>query len=513
MIRRARRRTAPATRPRPPRHLRTGVLGLLVLVLASALILTGRGLPAGGPGRTLHADVAEIRGLRAGAPVRVAGVAVGRVEGIELRDSGLARVTIGLGDDAPALRAGTRLRIHPRVFLEGGYAVQLEPGPPGGAELADGAVLPAASTAASVPLPAVTGTLDAATRDGLRGVARELDRALARSGDARRLARSLSPMLRDATALARAARGEDPDDLRGLLRSAAAVTAALDAEDGRLAGTVVGVRRVATAAAGEERALRATLRELPGIADRAPAALRAVRRARPTVDALLRDLDPALRAAPSALRAADGTLRQAGALAAPAELPALLRDARPLVRELRPGAEDGAAVLDGALPLLRCVRDRLVPAFGRTVPDGALTTGTTVLQELLGLSAGLSSAGAPFDANGWLVRLAATVGPRVLTVGSSAGVGPFAASTPGIAGARPAWYGSRGLPPFRPDAVCADQALPDLEAASRAVPTTRARTGHATPTGRPPAGEDDLRRLRRQLRAWLDGSSPDGGVR
>jgi phospholipid/cholesterol/gamma-HCH transport system substrate-binding protein len=481
------------------------VAGIALAVVVSGLILTGRGMPSLGAPRTLVGVFGDVRGLRPDAPVRLAGVPVGRVREVALGDDGLARVTMELDDDAPGLRRGTRLRLHPRVFLEGGYAVQVEPGPPGGPVLRSGATVPASRTSASVPLPAVTGALDAATREGLRTTVAQTGRALARAGSARTLARDLSPALRDATRIASAARGERPGELRTLLRDAAAVTGALGADRARLAGTIVGLRRTAGATGAEEAALRGTLRELPRISARVPAALRAIRAARPVIDEMLDDAGPALRAAPSALSAADGTLGQARRLASDAELPALLTQARPLLDALGPLMEDGSATLEQATPLLRCLRDRLVPAFGMRVEDGRHTTGQTVLQELLTLSVGLASSGGGFDANGWMVRLGATVGPRILTAGSAAGVGPFAASTAGVTGARPVWYGSRGLPPFRPDAACADQPLPDLRAASRPVATSPAPSLSlaSEATAAPPSTPADVAALRTRLKQWL----------
>lgn len=498
-------------RRRPP-YLLIGALGIAVALLVSSWILMGRGVPSLTSPRTLVGVFGETRGVRTGAPVRLAGVGIGRVQRVDLGDDGRARVTLELTGDAPPLRRGTRLRIHPRVFLEGGHAVQVEPGPPGGPALASGAVVPVSRTTANVPLPAVTGGLDAATRAGLRTTIAELGRALGRGGPVGRLPDDLSPTLRDGARLARAGRGEQPGDLRALLRSAADVTQALRADRGRLAGTVVGLRRTTEATGAEDAALRAVVAELPRIAATAPAALRSVRRALPVTNGLLDDLRPALRRAPAALRAADAALEQGRRLAAPAELPALLRQAGPLVDELGPLVDDGAATLEQATPLLHCLRDRLVPAFGARVSDGAHTTGQTVLQEFLALTVGLASSGGLFDANGWMVRLGATLGPRVLTAGSATGVRPFAASTDGVQGARPVWYGSKGLPPFRPDARCADQPLPELRAAARAVPTRAAPSPSvgSQSTGRPPSSSDDVARLRRDLLAWLGTSGAEG---
>jgi len=501
-------------RRRPP-YLLIGSLGIAVVLLVSGLILTGRGVPSLGTPRTLVGVFDEVRGLRSGAPVRLAGVGIGRVERVRLGDDRRARVTMELTADAPPLRRGTRLRIHPRVFLEGGHAVQVQPGPPGGAVLASGATVPVRDTAVNVPLPQVTGALDADTRAGLRTTVTELGHALGRSRPVGRLPADLSPALRDGARLARAASGEQPGEVRTLLRSAAAVTSALDADRAHLAGTIEGLHRTTAAVGAEDVALRAVLAELPRIGGTAPQALRAVRRALPVADGLLDDLRPALRTAPAALRAADGALEQGRRLATPPELPALLRQAGPLVDDLGPLVDDGAATLRQATPLLHCVRDRLVPAFGRRVPDGALTTGQTVLQELMTLSVGLASSGGGFDANGWMVRLGATLGPRVLTGGSALGVGPFSTATDGVQGARPVWYGTKGLPPFRPDARCADQPLPPLEERSRPVTTRAAPTPSLASTAkdRAPSTPADAARLGEGLERWLRNTSEGPGRR
>ncbi|WP_320669354.1 MlaD family protein [Patulibacter defluvii] len=505
----AARRRRPAGGDRRPPYLAIGLVGTVVLLLVAALIVSGQGLPGSG-GRQLRGVFNGTMGLRVGSPVRVAGVQIGKVSGVDAGPGATARVTMELRDDAPPLRAGTRLRIRPRVFLEGGYIVEVEPGPPGAAPLADGATIPRRDTALAVSLPSVVGLLDRDARAQITTSVSELDVALGRSGSAAPLLRALPPTLRDATRLAVAARGTRPGELRELLRNADRATAALAAHRDGLGQTLAGVRRVTGIVADEDAATRAVLREIPRIAERAPGALRAIRRALPVVDGLVADLRPALEVAPPALTAADRTLRQADRLSRPAELPALARAARPLLDELPDVLDLGSATLAQATPLVRCLRDKILVGFDQRVPDGELSTGTTVLQELLSLAVNLASAGQGFDANGANVRLAAVLGPKIFAADATTGLGPLTATTGDeIDGARPAWYGTNGLPPFRPDLACVDQPLPPLRSATVRAGTTRpAPAGGAAGTPAGPADRATLRRAVRALDALL--GEPEG---
>ena len=80
----------------------------------------------------LKAVVADAGNLQARSPVRIAGVEVGEVTKVEpIRESSSgARVTMELTDEALPLREDAELKIRPRIFLEGNYFVDLEPGSP-----------------------------------------------------------------------------------------------------------------------------------------------------------------------------------------------------------------------------------------------------------------------------------------------------------------------------------------------------------------------------------------------
>jgi phospholipid/cholesterol/gamma-HCH transport system substrate-binding protein len=120
--------------------IKVGVFATLCLVILAVLIWKIEDLnPFAPEGQPLDAVFDTAAGLDDKAPVRVAGVRVGRVEGITL-DGRRARVHLVL-DQPLELPEGTVARISSLGLLGDKY-VELIPGPPGGASLPPGAVLP-----------------------------------------------------------------------------------------------------------------------------------------------------------------------------------------------------------------------------------------------------------------------------------------------------------------------------------------------------------------------------------
>ncbi len=114
-------------------------VGIFVLAglacLAWLSIRLGRMEIVGGDYSTYHAAFSSVAGLRAGAPVEVAGVEVGKVEGIDVKDF-RAQVTLEVRRDVP-VPEDTIASIRTRGLIGDRY-VGLSPGasdrlvPPGG---------------------------------------------------------------------------------------------------------------------------------------------------------------------------------------------------------------------------------------------------------------------------------------------------------------------------------------------------------------------------------------------
>lgn len=112
--------------------LALGVLAYLVLRAEQVRLFEPRG-------RRVVAQFSSVAGLDDQSAVRVAGVRIGRVDGITLRDR-LALVSVVLESDL-ALTRGTYAEIK-NLGLLGDKYVELVPGPPDGEALPDGAAIP-----------------------------------------------------------------------------------------------------------------------------------------------------------------------------------------------------------------------------------------------------------------------------------------------------------------------------------------------------------------------------------
>ena len=114
-------------------------LSICLALLAGCSDSAKKSKPELPPGH--HLAVAELpslpRGLGRGAPVRIAGVDVGRVWAIRLGKPVL--VELDIEPKGWPLRRDAEVKVRPRIFQEGAYFVDLQPGTPGAAPLPEGA--------------------------------------------------------------------------------------------------------------------------------------------------------------------------------------------------------------------------------------------------------------------------------------------------------------------------------------------------------------------------------------
>ena len=84
----------------------------------------------------------------------MAGVEVGKVSKVEHPEPGkpLAAITMRIEDGGRPLHRDATVKIRPRLFLEGNWFLDLEPGTPGAPEIPDGGEIPVTQTAGPVQL-------------------------------------------------------------------------------------------------------------------------------------------------------------------------------------------------------------------------------------------------------------------------------------------------------------------------------------------------------------------------
>jgi virulence factor Mce-like protein len=423
------------------------------------------------PRHEVQAIFASSNQLREGSPVRIAGVDVGSVIRIRSGPGTTQVVTMSLGKEGRPLHTDATAKIRPRVFLEGGYFVDLHTGSPRAPKLKGRRPIPLPQTAVPVQLHQVLGALDRPTRTSLQAGLAEMATALDGGGAAglRRTLPPLAPALRDTAWLAEAARGTSPGDLARLVGSAATVSRVLAARSGDLADTVTSLNRTAAALAANDAALAAGVRELDGVMVQAPPALDALDGALPPLERFAAALRPGLRVAPGVLGRTAGVLTQmdllAGEPARPSDFLKILIDLEPVLPEIPRLALLARGLFPLVGPIVTCLNDNVVPTLNAKLDDGALSSGRPVWQDLLHALVGFAGGSQNFDANGPWVRYMGSTGTETLSTGDVPGLGRlFGGTSEPLVGARPVWRGANGYPPLRPDQPCTQQAPPDLRA-------------------------------------------------
>jgi phospholipid/cholesterol/gamma-HCH transport system substrate-binding protein len=451
-------------RHQPRSRLKIALFAVLVVAIGVYLVFTKR-IPFL-HGYRVTAVFESSNQLTPGfSPVRIAGVTVGKVTAVDDGPGATTKVTMELKDSALPLHTDARARIRPRLFLEGGFAVELQPGSPSAPELDDGDQIPLAQTAIPVQFHQILSSFTRPTREDLRLLLTELDKSLDKGGAQALSAtwKPLAPLLKNVAWSAEAARGVRPHDASDTIAGASRVTRALAEKDQELRGLVTSLARTTTTLAAHDTEVAASIREFDGLLADLPAFLDAIDRGVPTTRRLVDALRPSLRAAPPVLQHTSNVLDQLGRLVAKDELPRLVSTLGPAVRKLPRLERELNTLFPLVTPVSDCVREKTVPVLQAKAPDGDLSSGRPIWADLAHAFVGLASAGQDFDANGFNVRYLAGVGETSITTGNLPGLGELAGlSTAPVTGARPLWLGPGVAPPYRPDVPCADSPVVDL---------------------------------------------------
>lgn len=302
-----------------------------------------------------------------GQQVTVAGVQVGEISGVRLKDG---RAIVSMSIDAhklPAVYADAHMLLRPRTQLQD-MTVEVDPGDPSAPRLRPGDVLSVAGTQPNVNLDQVLAELDSDTRNYLQILLDAGGRGLAHRGlDLRRLLGASRPALASVHRLnaALAARHAELGRLVHNLQLLSVQVAGHDAALGRLIATS---DQTFATFGSQEAALRASLQRLPGTLQSAGATLADLRpfaaAAQPALSALVptaRKLAPAVTALRPLFTEGTRPLTQ---------LDAFSRRAAPVAADLAPATADLNATtpsLIGAFQVLGRVANEL--AYVPPAPD------------------------------------------------------------------------------------------------------------------------------------------------
>ncbi len=421
---------------------------------------------------TIYALVRNSVNVRSGSPVRIAGIDVGEVEGVEpAQASRLTRIAFSINSGGLPIHTDATVRIRDRLFLEGGYYLELDPGSPTAPIAHDGYTIGPARTSSPVQFYEVLSTFNAAARASLTRTLGSLNQGLGGLAQLKSAVPQFEPLLKDAAQMTRALRGTEPGDVGRLLESGSQVTGTLAGSSSQLADLVTGLDRTSGALASTDRALAESLTGLDETLRAAPTSLRAVDASLPPVNAFAGALAPSLRQAPPLIDGVTGAVRELAAVVAPASRAGLLSSLNATFAEFPSLLSELATAFPITKQLSDCVQTHLMPVLTKTVPDGPLSTGHPVWQDFVHFLPGLAGATASFDGNGPYTRALVGAGTDSVT-GGTIGTVPVlgqivGAAPPGdssLLGARPAWVGDLTPADFRPDARCSAQQVPSLAA-------------------------------------------------
>ena len=447
-----------------------GLIAIAVIVIPVYLAFGGSV-----PWKQEHLIRAVVRSgneLGTRSPVRIAGVNVGKVKKVERGPGSTAIVTMSIDKAGLPLHRDATLKIRPRLFLEGNFFVDLQPGTPTSDVLPEGGTIPLSQTASPVQLDQILTSLGTTTRKDLTRFLHALRQSVDAGGARhfRRLVPLMEPALLSSAIAAQALHGERPGDLAGFVDSGERTARALASRRAQLPRLVGALDVTLTTLAQRRAAVGASLSRLSDIVNHSPATFAALDRVFPTLRAAAAEARPGLREAPATLRLGNPLRAQAAGLLSPAELPALVQRLDPALRSLRSLEPQLQVNLAKLRPVTECLRRNGIPVLKSSVVDPPLTTGRPIYRELLDGIVGLSSGSQNFTGDGPAVRYHAGFGDQQVTTGRAPSLGePLVGLTSEpLLGSRPRYTGVR--PPFKPDVSCTSQQRPDLAAQTGPAP-------------------------------------------
>ncbi len=425
------------------------VLGVIVVLTFFAVTRTN---PFANP-YELRASFRDARSIGVGSPVRIAGVEVGKVTRLESNGAGAATVTMELRDDALPLHEDARLKIRPRILLEGNYFVDLQPGSPSARVLDDGATVPVTQTAAAVSLADILSTLTSDTRTDLQTLLHEYATKGLGDGGAEAVNGTiphLVPAYRATALTNEALLGLQPKrDLHRLLRGQSRTFGALASRPEELKQLVTDLDVVAGALARQDSALEASIPALRDTLRAGYPALADLDNALPTLRAFSIEALPGVRSTAPTLDVAIPWIEQARGLVQPAELKGLAADLREAVPGLVSLNTRFVPLLSSLRALSSCTNRVLVPFAEAPIPSIETgNSGQEARRQILRSFVGLAGESRVHDANTPVFHIQG-VTPSKLALGQIEPAAPLDPNTP---------------PAHRPDVACETQEPPDLSA-------------------------------------------------
>ena len=448
-----------AKKLKPRNNVGVAILALAILIPLVFLGFT-KTIPFK-PKYEINAVFESSNNLKKGSPVRIAGVEVGKVTKVapvDEKGSDAARVTMTIGKAGRPIHTDASAKIRPRIFLEGNFFVDLEPGTPSQPEIEDNATIPINQTSVPVQFDQILTSLQSDTREDLKSLLNSYGDALDKGG-AEAFNRSIpywKGAYRDTAIVNEAMLGEHPHDLSGYIKSSGAVAQALDRNPEQLKSLVTDFNITANAFARESGNLRASIAELPRTLRAAQPALGSLNASFPPLRAFTADIRPGVRSAEPTLDASIPLVRQLRGLVSEDELRGLARDLRPAIPALARLSRAAIPLSHENRALASCQNEVVLPWAHDKVEDEQFPAQGPVYFEAPKGFPGLAGESRSGDANGQWFRVLAAGGTNLVQFAPDV----FGTTANPILGANPPKPTKR--PPLDETQPCENQETPDL---------------------------------------------------
>ncbi len=485
-----------------PSNVTIAIVFILIFTVGPYLAFT-KHVPFTGYGYELNATFANSANIAKNSPVRIAGVEVGKVISSE-RDGDATTVTFTVDEAGRPIHDDAFAMVRPRIFLEGNFFVDLDPGSPSAPDLDSGSTIPVSRTSTAVQIDEVLTALQSPVRADLSRLLESYGTALNHEPTA----------AEDATQLPEVHGKSGGEALNGALRyggdagrySAQVTDAFLGTRPGDLSRLVAGTGRTFGALAYREA-------DLQGLIDNFNVFTGALAAQSTNLSNTVELLAPTLKTGRASLVSLNRTLpplRTYAIVLTPAfeQFPDLIRASKPWLAQVRPllsGKEGGGvarllsestpglagAALAGkqvALPQLNrislCTWKVMAPTFNQTIED-RFSTGGPNYREFLYAFSNFAGAAQNFDGNGPYVRAQAGGGPILVGEPNPQGNPDTRSDQINYANTAVAPLGNQpqlaGMPPLKPEVRCDSNPVPNVNGPLGQVGAPTPTPGGVTP--------------------------------
>ncbi len=469
--------------------LAVGLLAILLVVIGFYFAFA-KSIPFTSPGYQVRATFSNAVNIAINSPVRIAGINVGKVTDVEPNGDNTT-VTFTVDENGRPIRDDASAQIRPRLFLEGNWFIDLDPGTPEEPEMPDEGLIPVSKTGTSVQVgDLLRNTLQLPQRANLQklfdGLGTGLNATPTASedltfepsvrglsgGEALNLLYRKGETAARGTAIVNAAYlGEKPNELSSALRGLGRLTGTVNERADDVQGFVRNFATFTGALAAESENLSETIRELPPTLRIARTSLFNLNRSLPALRGFATAITPGVNEVPRTIRLVRPLTDQLKPLLSERELLGLTR----IIKRSTPASTTSAQQTLKLLPQLQdfglCVADNVVPTGDQVITDGGLGNGQKASRQALYAAVNTAGSTQTFDGNGPYVRF-------------QVGGGDFSVqmSDPLVGGILTPLYGRTptptlgsspldlGTPPLVTSERCFTQDVPDLNSPAAVGP-------------------------------------------